>query len=1056
MNLPELAVRRSVTVFMLILGLLVLGFVALSRLAIDLFPNLKLPVAAVMVEYPGAGPQEVEKAVTEPLEETLATVNNVDTVKSESRAGSSTIILWFAWGTDMDFATLQMREKIDMIKGMLPADAENPMVFKMDPAMMPVIQVGMSGGKDLAELTRLAEDVVKPGLERLPGAAWVIVTGGLTREVHVLVDPVKLDSYGLSLEQVAQALRAENMELSAGSLAEGKKEFTVRTTGEFEDLAQLAGIPLVTTGGSVVYLKDIARISQGYTDLTQATYMNGRSSVGIHVLKQSGSNTVEVAERVRKELEALKKELPGNVEVNTVFDQSEFIRDAINSVVRNALIGAALAVLILFLFLRHIRTTLVIALAIPISIIATFILVYFAGITLNMLSLGGLALGVGMMVDNSIVVLENIYRYRQEGRSLWEAATAGAQEVAMAITASTLTTVIVFLPVVFVQGLASQIFRDLALTVTFSLLCSLLVALTFVPVLANRLLVVLPAAGEPRAWAGRASAAVGRYLEALRDFYGEVLAWALGHRKAVVLGSLAVFLGSLALVPVIGTEFFPRMDTGEISIEVEMSRGSSLAETGRVAARVEEICAALPEVETTFVSVGSAEEMGGFGASESDRARLRVQLVPRRERGRTTEAVVEEIRKQVAEIPGAEIKAAEADLISATMPTEAPIALTVQGNDLAALKRVAGLVAQEVRQVPGTRDVKTSLEEGKPEIEVRLDRERAASYGLGTAQVAQTLRTAVFGQVVTRYRSGGEELDLRLRLVPEARTSLRELENLRITAPNGVAVPLREIAALREVEGPSVIAREDQTRVCYVTGDLAGRPLGDVMKDIQARLAGLRLPRGCEIVYGGEHKEMQESFGSLSFALLLGVLLVYMVMASQFESLFHPFVIMFTMPLAFIGVVLGLALTGHTFNIVTFIGAIMLAGIVVNNAIVLVDYINTLRRRGMARREAILQAGRVRLRPVLMTALTTILGMAPLTLGIGEGAEADAPLAVAVIGGLTVATFMTLVVVPVVYTLLEDLGDRIQTSPQPREPGGWAAGAGQPAEKQIERRRPDF
>ncbi len=1026
MNLPELAVRRSVTVFMVVLGLVVLGFVSLSRLAIDLFPNLKLPVAAVVVEYPGAGPQEVEKAVTEPLEEILATVNNVDTIKSESRAGSSMIILWFAWGTDMDFATLQMREKIDMIKGMLPEDVKNPMVFKMDPAMMPVLQVGMSGGRDLAELTRLAEDVVKPRLERLPGAAWVIVTGGRAREVHVLVDPVKLDSFGLSLEQVAQALRAENIELSAGSLAEGKKEFVIRTTGEFRDLAQLAGVPLITPQGSVVYLKDVAEITQGYTDAAQETYMNGRPSVGAHVLKQSGANTVQVAERVKRELEALKKELPGNVEVNTVFDQSRFIRDAIDSVVNNAMIGAVLAVLILFLFLRHVRTTLVIALSIPISIIATFILVYFAGLTLNMLSLGGLALGVGMVVDNSIVVLENIYRYRQEGYSLWEAATAGAQEVAMAITASTLTTVIVFLPVVFVQGLASQIFRDLSLTVAFSLLASLLVALTLVPVLAYRLLPAVPAAAQPRTWAGRASGAVGRWLEAVRDFYRVVLAWALEHRKAVVLGTLAVFLASLALVPVIGVEFLPKMDAGEISIKIEMPRGTALAETGRVAGRVEEICASLPEVRTTFVSVGSAEEMGGFGTAEADRARLRVQLAPRRERQRSTEDVVDEIRRRVAEIPGARIDVAAVDPKMAGMPTEAPIALTVRGEDLGVLKNAAELVAQEVRRVPGTRDVRTSLEEGKPEVEVRLDRDRAAAYGLGTAQVAQTLRTAVFGQVVTRYRSGGEELDLRVRLAPGARQRVQDLGDLRIASPAGIAVPLREIAELREVEGPSIITRENQTRVCYVTGDLKGRPLGDVMKDVQARLAALRLPPGYEIIYGGEHKEMKESFGSLTFALLLGVLLVYMVMASQFESLFHPFVIMFTMPLAFIGVVLGLVLTGKTFNIATFIGVIMLAGIVVNNAIVLVDYINTLRRRGMELREAILQAGPVRLRPVLMTALTTILGMVPLALGIGEGAEADAPLAVAVIGGLTVATFLTLVVVPVVYTLLEDLGSRLQ------------------------------
>lgn len=1027
MNIPELAVRRSVTVFMIVIALVVLGAVSLGRLAIDLIPNLNLPVAAVLTDYPGAGPQEVEKSVTRPLEEVLSTMNNVDTITSNSSSGSSTVVVMFNWGTDMDFATLQMREKIDMVRGMLPDDVGSPMVVKMDPAMMPIVQIGVSGGRDLEELTRLVEDEIKPRLERLEGAAWVVVTGGRTREVQVLVDPVKLDSYGISMTQLMQALRSENAELTAGNLRQGKKDVIITTTGEFQDLMQLANLPLTTSQGTVVYLKDVSEVKEGFADMTQETYMNRAPSVGIHVLKQSGANTVQVAERVKGELAALQKELPGNIKVNTVYDQSRFIRASINTLVEHALIGSLLAVLILFFFLRSVRSTLVIAISIPVSIIATFTMVYFAGLTLNMVSLGGLALGVGLIVDDSIVVLESIYRYRQSGHTVWESVTAGAQEVAMAVTASTLTNVIVFLPIVFVEGLAAQLFRDLALTVTFSLLASLFVALTVVPVLSRRLVTRVAGIENPRTRFERFNAALGRWFDRLHAAYRDLLVWALRRRRRVLLVAGALFVASLLLIPVIGTEFFPKVDSGEISISVKMPRGTGLEETRRMAGRIEAIASNMKEVETTFVSVGAAEGMGGvFASGDTDNATLLVRLCPRNERRRSTAEVVEDLRRRVALIPGAEIKVSEYDMMSSMMSGTSPITITLEGDDLDVLTKKGEQIAGIVRNVPGTYNVKTSLEEGKPTVEVRLDRDRAAAYGIGTAQVAQTLRAAVMGQVVTRYRSGGEEYDLRLRLIPEARQNLQDLENLEILSPTGVAVPLREIAELKEDVTPAVIRRQDQTRVCTITGDLAGRPLGSVIKDIQSRLANLRLPPGYQITYGGQQKMMQESFSSLGFALLMGILLVYMVMASQFESLFHPFVIMFTIPLAVIGVVLAFIITGKTFGVTALIGVILLAGIVVKNGIVLVDYINTLRRRGLSREEAILQAGPVRLRPVLMTALAAMLGMLPLGIGAGEGGELDSPLAVAVIGGLFVATFLTLIVIPVVYTVLEDLVERLR------------------------------
>lgn len=1022
MNIPELAVRRSVTVFMIVIGILVLGFVSLSRLSLDLLPDITYPVAVVTTDYPGAGPEEIEESVTRPLEEVLSTLNNVDTITSDSQTGSSMVVLQFDWGTDMDFATIDMREKIDMIRGMLPEDAGDPMVMKMDPSMMPVLQIGLSGGRDLAELTRLAEDEIKPRLERLPGAAWVVVTGGRTREVQVLVDPVKLDSYGLSLSQVAQVLGGENIGLSAGTLEQGKKEFLVTTSGEYSDLLQLANTPLTTPGGAVVYLKDISEIKQGYSDLTQKTSLNGRPSVGVHVLKQSGANTVQVSRAVQEELGALQKELPGEVKAGIIFDQADYIRESVNTVVNHALLGAILAVVVIFLFLRNFRSTVIIGISIPISIIATFVMMYFGGLTLNLLSLGGLAMGVGMIVDDSIVVLESIYRYREAGCSAWEAVTAGAQEVAMAVTSSTLTNVIIFLPVVFVQGIASQVFRDLALTVTFALLASLLVAMTLVPVLAHRLVRVTGVEEQPHTWFGRLNSALGRFFDAVNTGYRGILDWALGRRKAVVGGTVAIFILSLCLLPLIGAEFFPEMDSGEISINVKMPRGTGLNGTGEVAGQVEEICGSIPEVETIFTSVGSSAGMGFFQGADTDRASVRVKLVPRQERHRSTAMLVEDLRSRLGEIPGAEIEVKESEMVSLGT---SPVSITLEGDDLDVLEAEAGEIARVVEKVPGTRNVATSLEEGKQEIEVRLRREGAASYGLSTTQVAQVLRTAISGQVVTTYRGKGEECDLRVRLAPGACQSLDDLANLSILTPGGALVPLREVADLNRRESPVVVSRENQTRVCYITADVQDRPLGSVMKDIQSRLDRHPLPPGYRITYGGESREMTEAFGSLTLALVLGILLVYMVMASQFESLFNPFVIMFTMPLAFIGVVWAFVFTGMSFSISAFIGVIMLAGIVVKNGIVLVDYINTLRRRGMNRREAILKAGPVRLRPVLMTALTAIFGMVPLALGAGEGGEMNAPLAVAVIGGLTVATFLTLVVVPVMYTLLEDLGERL-------------------------------
>ena len=1063
MKISDLAVNRPVAILMLVAIVVLLGAVSFSKLHVDLYPEMKLPVAGVIISYPGAGPEEIESQVTQPVEEAVGTIPNIEDIYSVTRSGTSIVICQFDWGTDMDFASLQIREKVDLIKRALPEDIEAPMVIKMDPAMMPILQIGLTGPQDLAELKTLAEDEVKTALERIPGVASVTITGGLEREVQVTVDPVKLQNYGLSLSQVTSVLRADNFNQPGGEVAEAGKVLFVRSLGEFKSLEEVRSLPLTSAGGSTLYLRDVAEVTDGYKDVKQKTRMNGAPSIGIHVQKQSDANTVEVASEVKAQFELLKQKLPQDLQVAYVFDQSDYINRSLKSVQQRALEGALLAVVVIFLFLRNLRSTLIISLAIPLSIISTFILMYFAGITFNLVSMGGLALGIGRMVDDAIVVLECIYRYRSNGYSLYEAARQGASEVGNAVMAATFTTIAVFLPIVFVEGLSAMIFRQMALTVSFAIFSSLLVALTLVPMLASKALAVdapapagkpvpLPGGGSWRQrlrarlgylnWLlGRALNLWGGWIDRLNEVYLRVLQWALGRRRLVVIGISLLLVLSLALIPLVGAEFLPSMDAGQIAIDIQMDRGAVLERTDELAQRVEEVLGQVPEVDTVFTSVGSSGGMMSIG-SQPDVSQLRVMLVPLAERSRPVEEVADEIRQKLSALPGAKIKVSVSDPMMGSMSTTTPISISIKGENLDLLRDLAEQAAAQVRTVEGTREVDTSLSAGYPEVQIAVDRQKASAYGITAAQVASVVKTAIEGQVATRYRTGGDEIDIRVRLKPEARENLRNVEDLVITSPGGVAVPLRDIARLDIGQGPSVINRSGQERVVTVSGEIAGRDLNSIMTDIRARLAGMALPPGYSISYEGSNKEMMESFASLAQALLLAIVLVYMVMAIQYESLLYPFVIMFTIPTTVIGVVLSLVLTGRSFSVPAFIGLILLAGIVVSNGIVLVDYINTLRQRGMDRNQAILAAGPVRLRPILMTAITTILAMVPLALGLGEGGESQAPMATVVIGGMTVSTFLTLVLIPVVYTLFDDLGVKIKARLRRRLTGESAPSAG--------------
>lgn len=1019
MKLPSIAVDRPITTLMIVLIVIVLGVVSLGRLNVDLLPNMTFPAAVVVTSYEGVGPQEIESLVTRPVEEALGTVQNVKSITSLSQQGMSLVIAEFNWGTDMDFATLNMREKIDLFKRVFPDGVDSPMIFKFDPAMMPIIFFGISGDMDQAEIRAFSDDVIRSRLERIEGVASLETSGGLVREIQIVVHPERLKGYNMSIAQVAQALQLENLNLPGGKVYEGRKEFIIRTIGEFKDIEDIKNIVINTPMGASVLLRDIADVKDTYKDVESFALMDGKPCIGISVQKQTDYNTVKVSEKVNKELEKIKEEYP-EIEFYSIFDQADFIKFSIKNLLQNGLVGAALAVLILYIFLRSVTPTLIISVAIPISVIATFILVYFADLTLNMVSLGGLALGLGMLVDNSIVVLENIYRFRQDGYTGIDASKLAAEEVGTAIFASTLTTVAVFLPIVYVQGLASVVFKELALTVSFSLLASLIVSLTLVPVMCSKFLKVAKEENslDEKRFLTKLSLSWQRFFERIEEKYFSLLKWALRHRKIVVIVAACVFVLVIVIMPFIGMEFLPDTDEGRFTINLKLPAGTRMEETYNVLSLIEQRLEDIPEVEQIFMTGGSSE--GGVSLSSGPEAgSMWVQLVPMSERSRATDKIVEDARERLKDIPDADIKVGSQGIMSFAMAGSAPISIEIKGDDLDRLKEISNLIAEEVSKVEGTREVDTSMSEERPEVQIRVDKQKTASYGLSTAQVATAVEAGVKGKLATMYRVGGKEINVRVRLDKEQVSTIDDISNITIISPMGFQVPLDEVAEISVEKGPMSIIRKNQGRVVTVTSQIAGRDLGNVTKDIKARLKNIVMPEGYYLEFGGERKEMVDAFQSLFLALILGVILVYMIMAAQFESLLHPFVIMFSVPLAFTGAFFALLVMRRTLNVASFIGIIMLTGIVVNNAIILVDYINVLREKGLDREDAILKAGPTRLRPILMTTLTTVLGMLPLAIGKGEGHELSAPMATAVIGGLMLSTLLTLVVVPVFYTIFD-------------------------------------
>ncbi|MFP3916791.1 efflux RND transporter permease subunit [Lysinibacillus telephonicus] len=1018
MKLIKTSIKRPVGVIMFVVVAIVLGFISLAGLKVDLFPKMDLPIAVVATSYTGASPQEIEELITKPIESSVGTIEGLDTLQSTSQQGASLVIMMFDFGRDIDDALIDVREKIDQIGGMLPEAANDPMVMRLDPNAMPVVYASLTGA-ELSELQDIAENEVQPAIERAGGVASASIVGGIEREIQVNLDSAMLTNYGVTGSQIISALQAENKSISAGTVERGGKDVQLRVVGEYTSVDDIRNTNIPLPDGTTIKVSDVAEVVDTFKEQSSISTVNGEETLMFSIMKQSDANTVEVAEDVQKVMADLNEKFEERgLKLTTIMDTSTYISDSMDSVVQNMIIGGGLAAIILLFFLRSLKATLVIGITMPIAVISTFTLMYFTGETLNTISMGGLALGIGMMVDSSIVILENIFKKRQEGLPVLDAAAEGASELVSAVIASTLTTAVVFLPVVFVEGIASQIFRPLSLAVVFSLTASLVCAITLIPMLSSKMLGNVKIAmdnEEPKDL-------FNKMLNKFKNFYGKVLKKALHRRKTVISIVIAAFIGSFALLPVVGMEMMPVSDSGQVTITATLQNGSQLEETKAVVDEINERLANYEDImDVNAVSIGGSTD--GVSAGSANTASYMIQLVKSSEREITTKEFVAEVSELVSDIPGAEITVIDSNQ---GMSTGSPIQIQIKGDNLDVLKDLSQQVVWIMEDIEGTLNVESSFSDGNPEIQVIVNRELAAEYGLSYQQIMSEISLAFYGQVATQYKEDGTEYDVNVSFSDESTTTVRDLETMMIRNAEGINIPLTAVAELVQVQGPSQINRQDQIRGVNVTSDIIGKDLGTVTQEINAQLAQISLPDGYEISTGGQSEQMMESFGQLGLALVLGIFLVYMVMAVQFESFVTPFVIMFSMPTMLIGVILGLFIMNVSLSLPGFIGLIMLAGIVVNNGILLVEYINILREKGMERMEAIVEAGKSRLRPILMTTATTVLAMIPLALAIGEGAESQQPMAVVVVFGLTVSTMFTLVFVPVMYVTIENINNKFK------------------------------
>ena len=1082
MKITQLSIKRPVTIFMFYLAIVLLGFVSLGELGVDLLPDISYPRLSVITQYSGVAPEEIETLVTSHLEAAVSRIPGLRRVESVSKEGISYMTLEFSWGTDMDFAMLHTREKLDSAQDSLPEDVESPTIIPLDPQSKPIMILAVSGERSLLELKEFSEELIKPRLEQVEGIGSAEIAGGVEREIQVEVNPKLLSLYGLTIDQISERVDAFNRNLQGGLIRKGRFKYALRVVGEFELLSEIGELSLKTTGErGIIRLKDVAQINDSLKEREGITRLNGQESIGILVRKESGANTVEVTQSARQVLDEVKGEYP-QIDILVVYEQAKYIEDAISSVLKAILYGAILAFLILFIFLQDLKTPLIIAVVIPISIIATFNLLYFRDITLNIMSLGGLALGVGMLVDNSIVVSESIFRHKSQGKTLLEAASIGTKEVGMAVTASTLTTISVFLPVIYVHGVAGQLFKDQALTVTFALLSSLIVSLTLLPVLASREIRVekrrdrrgnVEDSGEEKEKEKKSkwrillfpviglrwllySAFKALYtafnfilsfllqlflmilyylslplkpvLKAVFDGYNFVyqrfasryhrfLQWALKNKGKVFAGSL-VFLVLTGLVGTqIPRELMPKPEASSFELNLKTPVDFSLEQTADIVSTIETRLGELEAVAAFFSRIGI---VSGLESANPDISLNSVNVYVELHKPSLLDQTIDDLRERLSKFPGLSfsIVREQSTLSEFLAFSTAEVGIKVKGEDLDRLREIAEEFEEKLKSTEGIADINTNIGEGKPEFLIRVKKEALGKYDISPATISNYLVNAVRGKQATKFKELEKEFDILVRMDEETRENIDALLDEQIPH-RGSLIPLRELVSYQITKGPKEIRRENQQREVLLTANLRSAKISQVVPRIQEKIEELTLPSGYRVTFSGEQEEMSKSFNSLIFAFSLAVLLVYMIMAAQFESLRHPFLILLTLPMGLTGSVWALFITGQTLNVISVIGMVVLAGIVVNDAIVKIDYTNQLRKKGMAVREAIMEASRVRLRPILMTTVTTVFGLFPMSLGLGRGAELQQPLAISVIGGLILSTFLTLILIPLAYELVE-------------------------------------
>jgi HAE1 family hydrophobic/amphiphilic exporter-1 len=1031
MWISDVSIRRPVFATMVIVSFMVLGVVSLSRLGIDLFPDVNFPFVNVTVVYPGAAPEEVETLVTRPIEDALAGINGVKRLVSSSTESLSRVGIELRLEVDPQAATAEVRERVAAIRGRLPVEIEDPTIVRFDIAALPIMNFAV-GSAQRSDVTRVqVEDDIKPLLEQIDGVAAVEVNGGEVREIHVELDPRRLEALNLPVSAVAEKLAAENLDLPGGTIEQPGRTVSLRTKGEFVDVSEIEDVILRSEGGSTLRIRDVGRVVDGFEERTSTTRLDGEDAVSFSIKKQSGANTAAIAGRVHAALERIRTTFP-HLDIKPVHDDSEFIESNVAEVRESIVFGALMAVLVVFLFMRDWRSTIITALALPTSVVATFFFMWIAGFTINMMTLMALSLVIGILIDDAVVVRENIYRHMEHGEDAMTAAHRGTAEIGLAVMATTFTILAVFLPVGFMTGIVGQFFESFALTIAFAVAMSLLVAFTLDPMLSSRFVRYVPPEERMRTRAGRLFERWGRAYDRLDRVYHRVLAAALNHPWTTLGAAAVVFAASLSTITVMGTEFVPVEDRGEFQVMVELPPGTSFDESVAAVARVERALQTIPEVTQVFSTVG---------VGQARISNVRVRLTKKTERERGIGEIKEQARSLLADMPFVEGKVADPEFMQGA-PYEPPITVYIRGDDLAALQRITNEIQARVRAIPGAVDISSNLESGQPEIVARINRPLAADLGFSVRHIATQLRGMVEGLVPSRFREGDREHDIRVRLAPEFRNDPAAVLRTPLYSPSGAAVRTGDVVEFAPAVGPSNIDREQRRRQAVIGIDLAqGYALGDVTAEVQRAVQAVTMPPTFEWGFLGDVELMNESAAAMGLALILAVAFIYIVLASQFESFLQPMIIMLSLPLALVGALLLLLLTGKNLGMPAMIGVVMLMGLVTKNAILLVDYTNQLRREGRSLRDALLGAGPVRLRPILMTTIAMILGMLPSALKSGDGSEFRSPIAIATIGGLITSTLLTLVVVPVAYLLLESLLARLRAWRQTPLPAGLRVAA---------------